>query len=209
MVLSIFPVFGSHNRSLILRFPDSDYQEIFARELRSCYKDKFPSVPDFARHAQSVLQAVEVRAGQPVPSYERLMVLHVLTQLSINNFCPWAPALLANYRAAYRSVQLAQAVPEGYKLVDLVRTVVEHTAMYSGARDAGRFTDRPLCTSCNRYGHVAASCRSGRPASEQQRKGAATGPGRGEARGRRARRPPLHRWPQQAPAEPEGRANHR
>jgi hypothetical protein len=149
---------------------------MFARGLRSCYRDKYRSVPDFVRAAQGILQSVQSAASSPLPMLERMMALHVLTQLGINNFCPWAPTMLAEYRKAYRLSPSPDSVPKGFSLADVVTTVIGHITVAPGARDIhrGRYNDRPQCTFCGRYGHHEATCNT-KKALPPAHKGAATG----------------------------------
>lgn len=154
--------------------PEELPEEMFARGLRSCYRDKYRSVPDFVRAAQGILQSVQSAASSSLPMLERMMALHVLTQLGINNFCPWAPTMLAEYRKAYRLSPSPDSVPKGFALADVVMTVIGHITVAPGARDIyrGRYTDRPQCTYCGRYGHNEATCNTKKAPTH---KGAATG----------------------------------
>jgi hypothetical protein len=151
-------------------------EEMFTRGMRSCFRDKFRSVPEFVRAAQGILQSVQSAASSSLPVLERMMVLHVLTQLGINNFCPWAPTMLAEYRKAYRAHSSLDSVPKGFTLANVVETVIGHITVAPGARDIhrGRYTDRPQCSYCGRFGHVEASCNTKKGVFPG--KGAATGP---------------------------------
>jgi len=148
-------------------------EEMFTRGMRSCFRDKYPSVPEFVRAAQGILQSVQSAASSSLPVLERIMAIHVLSQLSINNFCPWAPTMLAEYRKAYRANPSLDAVPQGFALANVVETVIGHITVAPGARDIhrGRYTDRPQCSFCHRYGHAEAACH----AKKGGHKGAATG----------------------------------
>lgn len=148
-------------------------EELFGRHFRQCFRDKFPSVAAFVRAAHGIVQATESAASASLPVLERIMALHVLSQLSMNDFCPWAATLLADYRKAYRDSPALDSVPKGFTLNNIVETVIGHLAVAPGARDPfrGRFTDRPLCSFCNTYGHTEDKCRK----RQGKQKGAATG----------------------------------
>lgn len=155
-------------------------EEMFARSLRSCFRDKFPSVPEFVRAVQDDLQSVETAAAASMPAMERVYVLHILTQLSIGTLCPWASGILHEYRTVYRTNPSLDRVPKGHTLADVVHTVMGHLTVAPGARDtlsARRVLNRDWCGRCRRYGHVEGKCtfRAGGNAPPQW-KGAATGP---------------------------------
>ena len=136
-------------------------EEMFARSLRSCFRDKFPSVPEFVRAVQDDLQSVETAAAASMPAMERVYVLHILTQLSIGTLCPWASGILHEYRTVYRTNPSLDRVPKGHTLADVVHTVMGHLTVAPGARDtlsARRVLDRDWCGRCRRYGHVEGKC---------------------------------------------------
>jgi hypothetical protein len=138
-------------------------EEIFLRGLRGLIRDKFSSLSDFMREAQSLLLNVERTSGDKCPSIERLLVVHALQQLCQGQYCPWAPTLMAKYRKALRATPSMQRLGDGISFQKLLEDVSEYTTPSSGSRDslaAGRYSSRPRCDKCQRFGHTSDQCRS-------------------------------------------------
>jgi hypothetical protein len=146
-------------------------EELFGREFRFSFRDRYANIADFVRDAQRIVQRTESAASASLPVLERITAIHVLAQLSLNDFCPWASSMLASYRKAYRDSPALDSVPKGFTLNDIVETVVSHLAASS---DDHRLSGRPQCTFCNWHGHVAEKCRR-RLRSLEQQQGATTG----------------------------------
>jgi hypothetical protein len=142
--------------------PDDLGEELFLRGFRGLFRDKFATVADFMRESQSLLLSVERATGNSAPAIERLIVMHTLQQLCVGSYCPWAPSLMAKYRSGLRESSSLNSIPEPFTLKQLISEVASHTTSEPGSRDslaAGRYSTRPLCERCKRYGHHKEQCR--------------------------------------------------
>lgn len=112
------------------------------------------SVEAFLRDAQNALQVIQ--ASHPVPVAERLVVHHVLRQLSHGHRFSWASSIAAHFAGHLRSAEVRAdphlEVPAEFSLPSLVEQVRVHVHADRPSAESTR------CSVCNRTGHSAGRC---------------------------------------------------
>jgi len=127
-------------------------------QLLLCLKKSFKysdasSLECFLREAQDTLNVVQ-RADNQSPMAERLLIHHVLQQITAVAALPWASTVCSQFMDHLRSDAVrrdsAVKVPKEFSLQALVDIVRGHlTVLVSG---------KLVCSFCERIGHEAAQC---------------------------------------------------
>ena len=112
------------------------------------------SVEAFLRDAQNALQVLQ--ASHRVPVAERLVVHHVLRQLSQGHRFSWASSIAAHFASHLRSAEVradpSVEVPVDFSLPSLVEQVRVHVHADRPSAESTR------CSVCHRPGHSAEKC---------------------------------------------------
>jgi len=113
-------------------------------------RDNYATLADFCTDLTTQLQQIQ-QHGENIFA-ERLLIFHLLRQVSAGHLHPWAATVSAPYRAKLQEFAKRPTAPlPDVTLAKVVTDCLRHAELSGTA-------PRPKCKNCQRFGHTAERC---------------------------------------------------